>query len=41
MIRRIVVCLLPTVLLLTVSLVEAQQAKKVPRIGILLPNPQL
>src|SRR6266481_2524233 len=28
-------CLLPTVLLLTVSLVEAQQPKKVPRIGYL------
>ncbi|HEV8723074.1 MAG TPA: ABC transporter substrate-binding protein [Candidatus Binatia bacterium] len=35
MIRRIVVCLLPTVLLLTVSLVEAQEPKKVHRIGFL------
>ena len=35
MIRKIVVFLLPTVLLLTVSLVEAQQTKKVPRIGYL------
>src|SRR6266568_4960405 len=35
MIRRIVVCLLPTVLLLTVSLAEAQQPKKVPRLGYL------
>ena len=33
MIRRIVFCLLPTVLLLTVSLAQAQQPKKVPRIG--------
>jgi len=37
MIRRIVVCLLPTVLLLTVSLAQAQQPKKVPRIGYLSP----
>jgi putative ABC transport system substrate-binding protein len=35
MIRRIVVCLLSTVLLLTVSLAQAQQPKKVPRIGYL------
>src|SRR6266513_473186 len=35
MIGRIVVCLLPAVLLLTVSLAEAQQTKKVPRIGFL------
>ena len=35
MIQRIVVCLLPTVLLLTVSLAQAQQPKKVPRIGYL------
>ena len=37
MIRRVFVfiCLLPTVLLLTVSLIEAQPAKKVPRIGFL------
>jgi putative tryptophan/tyrosine transport system substrate-binding protein len=35
MIRRIVICLLPTILLLTVSLVEAQQAAKIPRIGFL------
>jgi len=33
--RKIVNCLLPTVLLLTVSLAEAQQAKKVYRIGYL------
>ncbi len=33
--RKIVNCLLPTVLLLTVSLAEAQQAKKVHRIGFL------
>ena len=40
--RRAVVfnCLLPTVLLLTVSLVEAQQPKKVPRIGYLAADPQ-
>jgi putative ABC transport system substrate-binding protein len=35
MIRRIVVCLLMTVLLCTVSLAQAQQTKKVPRIGYL------
>ena len=35
MIRRIVNCLLPTVLLLTVSLAQAQQPTKVPRIGYL------
>jgi ABC-type uncharacterized transport system substrate-binding protein len=35
MIRRTVVCLLSTVLLLTVSLAQAQQPKKVPRIGYL------
>ena len=35
MLRRIVICLLPTVLLLTVSFAAAQQAKKVPRIGFL------
>jgi len=35
MIRRIVVCLLPTVLLLTFSLAQAQQPKKVQRIGYL------
>jgi putative ABC transport system substrate-binding protein len=35
MIRKIVVCLLPTVLLLTVSLAEAQQPGKVYRIGTL------
>jgi putative ABC transport system substrate-binding protein len=35
MIRRIVVYLLPTVLLLTVSLADAQQPKKVPRVGYL------
>ena len=35
MIGRIVVCLLSTVLLLTVSLSQAQQPKKVPRIGYL------
>src|SRR5438094_5394159 len=33
-------CLLLTVLLLTVSLVEAQQPKKVPRIGYLAGDPQ-
>jgi ABC-type uncharacterized transport system substrate-binding protein len=38
MTRKIFVfnCLLPTVLLLTVSLVQAQQPKKVPRIGFLV-----
>jgi len=44
MIRRIVACLLPTVLLLTVSLAEAQQPKKIPRIGwleISSPNPEV
>ena len=35
MIRTIVICLLATALLLAVSLAEAQQAKKVPRIGFL------
>ena len=35
MIGRIVVCLLPTFLLFTVSLTQAQQPKKVPRIGYL------
>jgi putative tryptophan/tyrosine transport system substrate-binding protein len=39
MMRRIVVCLLPTVLLLTVSLVVAQQPAKVPRIGYLETTP--
>jgi putative ABC transport system substrate-binding protein len=38
-IRRINVCLLLTVLLFTVSLAEAQQTKKVSRIGILPPGP--
>ncbi len=33
--KRIVICLLSTVLLTTISLAEAQQAKKVPRIGFL------
>jgi putative tryptophan/tyrosine transport system substrate-binding protein len=36
MIRRINVCLLLTVLLFTVSPVEAQQPKKVPRIGFMI-----
>jgi hypothetical protein len=35
MIRKIVLWLLPTVLLVTVSSVAAQQTKKVPRIGYL------
>src|SRR5262249_11783899 len=35
MFRSIVICLLLTVFLLTVSFVEAQQPKKVPRIGYL------
>ena len=34
--RKIVICLLTTVLLTTVPFVEAQQAKKVPRIGVLV-----
>jgi putative ABC transport system substrate-binding protein len=38
MIRRINVCLLLTVFLFTVSLVQAQQPKKVPRIGYLSPS---
>jgi len=38
MIRKIVVCLLPTVLLLIVSLSVAQQAKKIPTIGVLRPG---
>jgi putative ABC transport system substrate-binding protein len=38
MTRSIIVCLLPTVLLLTVSLSEAQQPAKVPRIGLLSPS---
>jgi len=33
MLRRILICLLPIGLLLPVALIEAQQAKKVPRIG--------
>ena len=33
MIRRIVISLLATVLLITVPLAEAQQPKKIPRIG--------
>jgi putative ABC transport system substrate-binding protein len=37
MVRRIVACLLSTVLLHTFSLAEAQQPKKVPRIGYLAP----
>src|SRR6266404_4209307 len=37
MVRRIVACLLSTILLHTVSLAEAQQPKKVPRIGYLAP----
>jgi putative ABC transport system substrate-binding protein len=44
MIRTIVACLLPTVLLLTVSLAEAQQPKKISRIGwleISSPNPEV
>ena len=36
--RKIVNCLLPTVLLLTVSLADAQQPKKIPRIGFLIPG---
>jgi putative ABC transport system substrate-binding protein len=36
MIKRIVVCLLITALLLTVSFAEAQQAARIPRIGILV-----
>jgi putative ABC transport system substrate-binding protein len=35
MLRRIVVCLLLTVLLLTVSVAEAQQPRKIPHIGVL------
>lgn len=35
MLRRIVVCLLLTVLLPTVALVEAQQSRRIPRIGYL------
>jgi hypothetical protein len=38
MIRRIVVCLLITALLHTVPPAEAQQPKKVPRIGYLSPS---
>src|SRR5262245_15829954 len=38
MLRSIVVCLPLTVFLLTVSLAEAQQPKKVPRIGYLSNN---
>jgi putative tryptophan/tyrosine transport system substrate-binding protein len=36
MIRRIILCLLITVVLLTIYLAEAQQPKKVPRVGILV-----
>jgi putative ABC transport system substrate-binding protein len=35
MFRRIVICLLPSVLLLSVSLAQAQQPAKIPRIGYL------
>jgi putative ABC transport system substrate-binding protein len=35
---RIIVCLLPTALLSTVSFVEAQQARKIPTIGVLRPG---
>ncbi|HEV8341317.1 MAG TPA: ABC transporter substrate-binding protein [Candidatus Binatia bacterium] len=38
MTKRIAVCLLLTVFLLTASFAEAQQAKKVPRIGFLAAN---
>jgi putative ABC transport system substrate-binding protein len=38
MIRRIVLCLLVTIVLLSVDLAEAQQVKKVPQIGYLLTN---
>ena len=40
MIRTISLCLLIAALLLTVSIAEAQQPKKVPRIGLLLPYSQ-
>ncbi len=36
MFRRIVICLLLTLFLLTISFVEAQQPKKIPRIGYLV-----
>src|SRR6516162_3422192 len=35
MFRRIVICLLLTVLLLTISFAEAQQPTKIPRVGFL------
>ena len=38
MIRRISFCLLLTVLLFTVSPAEAQQPRKIPRIGMFLPR---
>jgi putative tryptophan/tyrosine transport system substrate-binding protein len=38
MIRKIIVCLLLTVFLLTVHLVEAQQPKKIAKIGVLFPT---
>jgi hypothetical protein len=38
MFRRIIICLLLAVVLLTVSSAEAQQAQKVPRIGFLATN---
>ena len=40
MFRSIVICLPLTVFLLTVSFAEAQQPKKVPRIGLLFPGSQ-
>ena len=40
MFRSIVTCLPLTVFLLTVSFAEAQQPKKVPRIGLLFPGSQ-
>ena len=36
--KKIIIWLLSTILLATISLVDAQQPKKVPRIGYLAPN---
>jgi putative ABC transport system substrate-binding protein len=39
MLRSILVCLVPISLLLVVSPIPAQQFKKIPRIGVLTPDP--
>ncbi len=39
--RKIIICLLTTALLSTVPFVEAQQAKKIPRVGLLWDSPAM